>query len=814
MKKFAVIQKCPSRTDYSDLFSDFIDYNNDLLEVFELSDVKVSRLLKRDITMDVAEFDPSEYDYVVLVGTEALKEFTDKTSITSCRGTMVSSKTDTKTKTFVPYDNYLVMMSPAAIMFKPEIIPDVEDNVRRLKDIVKGTGAKKRVNTLVGMQDTKTIVKHLRHVLDSPEYKTIALDTETTGLYARKCYVLGISMSHTEEYGCYMDTLHFDDLCVSLLQKIIDSRVVVFHNAKFDRHMLSHHFGLKFNTQKVTDMDSLKPGVPTREVIHDTMVMHYVLDERTGTHGLKQLAQKYTDLGNYDEGLDDFKKAYCKAHKISAEDFTYDLIPWDIIKDYACLDTVATLRLFNKFYAALEKNKALMYVYHNVLLPTSQLLQRIEDNGVPVSLKRLDSSIALAQSKVKMFSRQLEESVEVKRLEHNQGAIFNPQSPKQVRELLFTYCGLKPTGKLTGTGAICTDAEVLTELAEYHEVPRLISEVKKWHKLQNTFLLKMKKHVDADGCLRTNFNNSSTTSGRLSSSGTINLQQLPSRTAEGSLVKGCIKADDGWCILAKDMGTAEVFVAAALSEDRNLMSVFKNLAEGTGADVHSTVGHMALQPDCMVEEVKKLFPEVRQASKSITFSILYGSGPQSMADGINDSLREAGKVADCTAEDAQGYIDEYYRKFPGVKRWVKEMHDSIKTDGYVYSYFGRKRRLRNIFSPDRGVAAGEVRSGFNFLCQSTSSDILLLGAIDLQEWIDANDIPAKIIALVHDSIVVHCRKDYHDMVSEAIDVCIQTDRGLSCLGTPMGVDADSEDGGSEDYSCGKFAKNFPELAVL
>lgn len=175
---------------------------------------------------------------------------------------------------------------------------------------------------------------------------------------------------------------------------------------------------------------------------------------------------------------------------------------------------------------------------------------------------------------------------------------------------------------------------------------------------------------------------------------------------------------------------------------------------------------------------------------------------------------EQGLSPTCTIEEAKGYISTYFGRFPRLKRWIDECHNEIKTNGYIYNHFGRKRRLHNIRSSDRGIVAGEIRSGFNAIIQSVSSDHLLLGALEADlELIDKN-IDANIFALVHDSVVAEIREDQVTEYLEILYRCIQKDRGCSIPGYPIGVDQDTEEGGSVDYSGKKLAKEYPELAAI
>ena len=368
----------------------------------------------------------------------------------------------------------------------------------------------------------------------------LAFDTETSSLYCRHGVILGMSLSHKIDFGTYIHSDAMTDSNIAIVQSMLDDpRInIVGHNARFDMHFTKYHYNLNFD----------KAFAEGR--MHDTMVLHYLLNEAPGTHGLKSLAMKYTDLGDYDAELDEFKKTYCKDFKIKESEFTYDLIPWDILSTYASLDAVATIRLFKKFHPIVMANDKLSHVYTTIMMPCIELLQEIEDNGVPVSLPRLYKARELLNKEIQESTKELYTYPSVLQFEKDQEKIFNPGSPLQLRTLLFDYEKLKPTGKLTYTGAISTDAEVLEQLSEKSQLARVILNIRKSTKLLNTFVEKMIDHTDNDGRLRTGFNATSTTSGRLSSSGTLNLQQLPSRGS--SLIKGCIKARPGYKIVALD----------------------------------------------------------------------------------------------------------------------------------------------------------------------------------------------------------------------------------------------------------------------
>jgi DNA polymerase I-like protein with 3'-5' exonuclease and polymerase domains len=202
-----------------------------------------------------------------------------------------------------------------------------------------------------GISDTAEAKSYLLEILENAQ-GYVAWDTETTALYPRDGYVLGVSLTYKTHQGRYIMTDCLDEECIELLRKIARTYYTVFHNMKFDFKMIKYHLDIDFDRSRV----------------HDTMVMHYVLDE-TDSHGLKQLALKYTDYGDYDSELDDFKKEYCAANGILQDDFTYDLIPFDVISKYASIDTAVTFDLFHKFWPIVQKNDKLRKVYEEILSP-------------------------------------------------------------------------------------------------------------------------------------------------------------------------------------------------------------------------------------------------------------------------------------------------------------------------------------------------------------------------------------------------------------------------------------------------------------
>jgi DNA polymerase I-like protein with 3'-5' exonuclease and polymerase domains len=765
MARIAVIEAKPSRTNFKNAFEGAFEF-----EQFALcSDRNIKKVLKKDVDIEI---NVDDFDWLILVGADVFKYFTKMGTISDYSGKVVNEK-------FIP------IINPAMVAFKPEANKLWQDSKQSVIDFVTGKTSVVHYSTdkFYGIRTEQEALDYIQAAIDSPN-PFFAIDTEGTGFYPRNAHVIGISLCYERDHGAYIDADCCTEAVVAKLQELANKKRAVFHNAKFDRGFLFYHFGLIFNDYE------------------DTMLLHYLLDEIPGTHGLKQLALKWTDYGDYEKPMYEFIEEYRKKHGVLKDDFTFDLIPFDIIKIYAALDSVVTFLIYCKFKPAINKNPKLLWVYDNLLIPGSTFLETVQDNGVPFDADRLRKAQLMMQSDIDEAVEEMYKNPIIKQFEEFQGKEFNPGSVMQLRSLLFDHLKLSPTGKKTGTGKDSTDAEVLEELALLHPVPGLILNIRKKSKIKNTYLDKILPQLDRDFRLRTGFNLHSTTSGRLSSSGKLNMQQLPrdnTKEANGitipgftAAVKGCIKARPGYKIISMDLTTAEVYVAAVLSKDKKLMEIFRS-----GGDFHSAIAKQVFKLKEPVEDIKSLYPLLRQIAKTVTFTIMYGGGANKISWQVSkDSGTHYAK------EDAEVVIKDYMKTFVGLSNWLDRNKEDIARDGFIYSFFGRKRRLANVFSSDRAIASKEIRSGINFLVQSCASDVNLLGAIDMQKWIESTGLKARIFALVHDSILAEVPLDEIDQYNEALKGFIQKDRGLSIPNCPIGCDFEIGD----DYSFGKYEK--------
>ena len=752
--KVALIETKPSKNDYIRLFDNAFEFDR-----FSLcSDPSATKVLKKDVDL---ELDTDEYDWVILIGSEPLKFYTKVTKVMEYAGTIVD-------------DKFLPTINPAMLSFKPEAKKTWEDSKTNILGYISGDKKKAVIDSskFKGIEDKQEALDYIQYCIDAP-YDFAGIDSETTGLYPRDGYILGISLSGYPDTGCYINADVMDDEVIEKLQELCHKKDMVFHNAKFDIPMFEYHFNLE---------------VPK---FQDTMLLHYMLEENPGTHGLKILAMKYTDYGDYEKPMYEWMDNYRKKHGVLKNDFKWEWIPFEVMKDYAAIDACVTFLLYDKFMKALKGgNPQLLKVYNNILLPACRFLIDVQDNGVPFDKERLVRAQYLMSEEIEEASKALLAHTAVQEFEKDEGKPFNPNSVIQLRKLLFDYVGLEPTGIKTEKGENSTNAEVLEKLSLQHEIPKLILDVRKKAKIKNTYLDKIIPQLDRDNHLRTSFNLHSTTSGRLSSSGKLNMQQLP---RDNPIVKGCIKASPGHQIVAMDLTTAEVYVAAVLSDDINLQDVFR-----AGGNFHSTIAHKVFKLDCEISEVEKLYSTYRQAAKAVTFGIMYGAGPNKIAEQVT---KDGGRM---TVDEARQVIKEYFKEFWKLEEWIDVCQGNILRDGYIYSHFGRKRRLPDVKSDNKGVKGHAVRSGLNFLVQSVASDINLIGATETHFRLKQQHMDSKIFALVHDSVLAEVPFDEVDEYSRILQEEIQRDRGIYITGAPVGCDFEV----GEDYSMGKFQKNY------
>ena len=701
---------------------------------------KKEKILKKDIDLDFDEL--GGYKIIGLVGAEPLKYVAGMTGIQKYNGVFIEKK-------------YLPIMNPNIAVFKPQLEDDIIRAFNQVPKLLAGEDVGKQSEKDYCFVETEEQFQQYKNQFEDAQ--KIVVDIETTSVSPHTGTILGIAMSTRPHQGIYVSV----DIVNKHKQWFHDlflDKLCIFHNSKFDTNYMETELGFKF---------------PKYE---DTMLLHYCLEEAVGTHGLKPLALRFTDLGDYERELDEYKKSWARKNKVKLADFNYGMLPSDILAPYACKDADATFQLYGKFKPLVEKSEEFSKLYETILLPATHAMKTLEKNGGPINIEQVNWLAEQYQIDMEECLEEINTHEAVQRFERVYEKTFNPNSTAQLRDLFFSILNLKPTKK-TDTGAWSVDKEVLTNLN--HPLSEAILELREKTKMAGTYISNIKNGVDKDGRLRSGFNIHGTTSGRLSSSGNLNYQNIPRDNKD---IKKLFKARPGYKIIQCDLGTAEVYYAAMLSGDKFLQKAFIDKL-----DFHSYVAKQMFNLPEEVNQVKKLHPNERQYAKAITFGIMYQAGPAKIAETVNKDAKAGEEI---TTGQSKQFIQKYFNEARSLKRFIDGSNQQIENHAYIYSFFGRKRRLPEAKSPNRGVAQHAIRSGVNFLVQSVASDINVMGVIDLVKWIEDNDYSdvIKPFTVVHDSIVSEVREDLVDTYIENAKRCIQTDRGLSIPDCPIKVD--------------------------
>ena len=701
---------------------------------------KKEKILKKDIDLDFEEL--NTYKIVGLIGAEPLKYIAGMTGIRKYNGMFIEKK-------------YLPIMNPNIAVFKPQLEDDIVRAFNQVPKLLSGEDLGKQAEKDYCFVETEDQFQNYREQFE--DAKKIVVDIETTSVSPHTGTILGIAMSTRPHQGIYV-SVDIVNKHKQWFHNLFMDKLCIFHNSKFDTNYMETEMGFEF---------------PNYE---DTMLLHYCLEEAVGTHGLKPLALRFTDLGDYERELDEYKKSCARKNKVKLADFNYGMLPSDILAPYACKDADATFQLYGKFKPLVEKSEDFNRLYENILLPATHAMKTLEKNGGPINIEQVNWLAEQYQIDMEECLEEINTHEAVQRFERVYEKTFNPNSTAQLRDLFFSILKLKPTKK-TDTGAWSVDKEVLTNLN--HPLSEAILELREKTKMAGTYISNIKNGVDKDGRLRSGFNIHGTTSGRLSSSGNLNYQNIPRDNKD---IKKLFKARPGYKIIQCDLGTAEVYYAAMLSGDKFLQKAFIDKL-----DFHSYVAKQMFNLPEEVNQVKKLHPNERQYAKAITFGIRYQAGPAKIAETVNKDAKAGEEI---TSAQSKQFIQKYFNEARSLKRFIDGSNQQIENHAYIYSFFGRKRRLPEAKSPNRGVAQHAIRSGVNFLVQSVASDINVLGVIDLVKWIEDNDYGdvIKPFTVVHDSIVSEVREDLIDTYIENAKRCIQTDRGLSIPDCPIKVD--------------------------
>jgi len=532
----------------------------------------------------------------------------------------------------------------------------------------------------------------------------VALDTETTSLVEMQAQIVGISVCITPGVAAYIPLGHnaADAPAQLPLEEVLAKLKTWLENpaqhklgqhVKYDRHVFANH------------------GIEVQGYVHDTMLQSYVLEVHK-PHGLESLADRH--LGR--KGLSFEDLCGKGVHQISFAQV-------DVAKasHYACEDADFTLAVHQRLWPLLQADGKLRFIYQ-LEIDSSEALYRIERNGVLI-----DAPTLAAQShSLGQRIMQLEQEAYA-----IAGQPFNLASPKQLGEIFFDKLGL-PVIKKTATGARSTDEEVLEKLADDYPLPAKILEHRSLSKLKGTYTDKLAQLAQPrTGRVHTHYAQAVAVTGRLSSNDP-NLQNIPIRTPEGRKVREAFVAPAGSVIASADYSQIELRIMAHISDDPALLKAFHD-----GLDVHKATAAevFGLTPDTVSSEQ-------RRYAKVINFGLIYGMSAFGLAKALG---------IDNTA--AKNYIERYFQRFAGVKRYMDDTRAQAKAQGYVETVFGRRLYLPEINSPNGPRRGGAERAAINAPMQGTAADLIKLSMVKVQQVLDQEGRGTRMIMQVHDELV-------------------------------------------------------------
>jgi len=532
----------------------------------------------------------------------------------------------------------------------------------------------------------------------------VALDTETTSLDEQQARIVGISVSVAPHTGAYIPLAHDGpDAPVQLpLDQVLErlrpwledaASPKLGQHVKYDRHVFANH------------------GVQVRGYVHDTMLQSYVLEVHK-PHGLASLAERHTGRGG---------TSYEDLCGKGAKQIPFSQVPLDKAAHYACEDADQTLHVHSVLWPQLQADARLAAVYA-LEIASSEALFRIERNGV------LIDSALLARQSHELGQRIVQLEQEAYALA---GQPFNLGSPKQLGEIFFDKLGM-PVVKKTATGARSTDEEVLEKLAADYPLPARLLEHRGLSKLKSTYTDKLATLADASsGRVHTHYAQAVAVTGRLSSNDP-NLQNIPVRTAEGRRIREAFVAPPGRAIASCDYSQIELRIMAHLSGDAALLAAFSE-----GLDVHR-----ATAAEVFGVALDQVTSEQRRYAKTINFGLIYGMGSFGLAKSLG-----------IDNQAAKNYIERYFERYPGVKRYMDETRQLAKAQGYVETVLGRRLYLPEINSPNGPRRAGAERAAINAPMQGTAADLIKLAMVAVQQRLDADRPDILMIMQVHDELV-------------------------------------------------------------
>jgi DNA polymerase-1 len=545
----------------------------------------------------------------------------------------------------------------------------------------------------------------------------ISFATETDNLDYMQARLVGLSFAIAPGEAAYLpvghdytgapEQLQRDKVLAALKPLLEDpARTKVGHNQKYDIHVLANL------------------GIALQGHRFDSMLESYVLNSVAVRHDMDSTASKYLGVESMS-----FESVAGKG----AKQITFNQVEVGRAAEYAAANSDLTLQLHRNLWPQIEALPTLKSIYETIEQPLVPVLFRMERTGVFVDRELL--KVQSSELAARMLQLQAQAHAEA-------GGAFNVDSPKQLQEILFGKLGI-PVMRKTPTGQPSTAEDVLEELAATYPLPKLILEYRGIAKLKSTYTDTLPEQIDpATGRIHTSYHQAVAATGRLSSTDP-NLQNIPIRTAEGRRIRQAFIAPPGRSLVAADYSQIELRIMAHLSGDANLLRAFaddRDVHQATAAEVFST-------------PLARVSADQRRSAKAINFGLMYGMSAFGLA-------RQLG----IARGDAQKYMDLYFERYPGVKRYMQETRRQARESGFVETVFGRRLYLPDIQSRNAALRQYAERSAINAPMQGTAADIIKRAMIEVDAWLQKSRMPAQLIMQVHDELVLEVADDAVDAI--------------------------------------------------
>lgn len=566
-----------------------------------------------------------------------------------------------------------------------------------------------------------------------------AFDTETNSLDVHAAELVGLSFSFKAGEAFYIPLAHDyldspDQLDLNMvLEKIKPAledknKKIVGQNLKYDQNVL------------------VKYDITFGNIAFDTMLESYILNATATRHDMDSLAKYYLDVATtkYEDIAGKGKKQ-----------LTFNQVPLEIAAPYAAEDADITLRLHEHLWPQIEEQN-LVELYKNIELPLLSVIADIEMQGVAIDAGLLQQQSFDLEQELQAIEKQAFELA---------GEEFNLASPKQLADILFSEekLGL-PVVKKTAKGAPSTAEEVLQELALDYPLPKALLNYRSLSKLKTTYTDKLPLMInDKTQRVHTSYHQAVVATGRLSSSNP-NLQNIPIKTEEGRKIRQAFIAPKDGVILAADYSQVELRIMAHLSQDKGLLDAFNR-----GEDIHR-----ATAAEIFNQAPEDVSSEMRRRAKAINFGLIYGMSAFGLA-----------KQLQVGRNDAQEYMDVYFDRYPGVKKYMDDIRNKASADGYVETLFGRRLYLPEIFSKNKMRQQAALRAAINAPMQGTAADIIKKAMIDMHAYIKEQNNDVNMIMQVHDELVFEVPNNCLEQAQEKV---IDIMSGAAELSVPLIVD--------------------------